>query len=150
MFCGTPGFLGTLVGKHWFRDYWDVAPYSHVEVDRLLRGAYCLHNQGATSQKTLNLMLTAVRIWNLTYHVAVKVVGFGAVWVWKSIPVLYNPSASLPCHFSPWRWRQHFFRNVGIDLQIHTAPKPKTSKTVCDNYSSRSCAHSFIYLNGRI
>jgi hypothetical protein len=29
-----------------FRVFWDVAPYSHVEVDRHFRGAYCLHHQG--------------------------------------------------------------------------------------------------------
>jgi hypothetical protein len=26
-----------------FRVFWDVAPCSHVEVDRRFRGAYCLH-----------------------------------------------------------------------------------------------------------
>jgi hypothetical protein len=73
-----------------FRVFWDVAPCSHVEVDRRLRGAYCLHHQGdhrpgdrgsthlwkrrststwlqgATSQKTLYFILAAVRTWNLT------------------------------------------------------------------------------------
>jgi hypothetical protein len=29
-----------------FRVFWDVAPCSHVEVDRRFRGAYCLHHQG--------------------------------------------------------------------------------------------------------
>jgi hypothetical protein len=68
--------------------FWDVAPCSHVEVDRSFRGAYCLHYQGdwwwrpyaplkrrsastwlhgATSQKTLNFTLAAVRTWTLTY-----------------------------------------------------------------------------------
>jgi hypothetical protein len=47
--------------------FWDVAPCSHVEVDRRFRGAYCLHHQGdssrlhdATSQKTLNFKRTVV------------------------------------------------------------------------------------------
>jgi hypothetical protein len=29
-----------------FRVFWDVAPCSHVEVDRRFRGAYCLQRQG--------------------------------------------------------------------------------------------------------
>jgi hypothetical protein len=29
-----------------FRAFWDVAPCSHVKVDRRFRGAYCLHHQG--------------------------------------------------------------------------------------------------------
>jgi hypothetical protein len=29
-----------------FRVLWDVAPCSHVEVDRHFRGVYCLHHQG--------------------------------------------------------------------------------------------------------
>jgi hypothetical protein len=28
-----------------FRVFWDVAPCSHVEVDRRFRGAYCLHHR---------------------------------------------------------------------------------------------------------
>jgi hypothetical protein len=28
------------------RIFWDVAPCSHVEVDRRLERAYCLHHQG--------------------------------------------------------------------------------------------------------
>jgi hypothetical protein len=39
-----------------FRVFCDIALCSHVEVD------------GATSQKTLNFILTAMRTWNLTYH----------------------------------------------------------------------------------
>jgi hypothetical protein len=75
----------------WSLVYWDVAPCSHVEGDRSFRSAYCLHHQGdpsvalmmeavrtlkrrftsawlygATSQKTLNFILAAVRTWNLT------------------------------------------------------------------------------------
>jgi hypothetical protein len=30
-----------------FRVFWDVAPCSHVEVDRRFRSAYCLHHQSA-------------------------------------------------------------------------------------------------------
>jgi hypothetical protein len=26
--------------------FWDIAPYSLVEVDRRFRGVYCLHHQG--------------------------------------------------------------------------------------------------------
>jgi hypothetical protein len=29
-----------------FRVFWDVAPFSHVEVDRRFRNMYCLHHQG--------------------------------------------------------------------------------------------------------
>jgi hypothetical protein len=29
-----------------FRVFWGVEPCSHIEVGRLLRGAYCLHQQG--------------------------------------------------------------------------------------------------------
>jgi hypothetical protein len=29
-----------------FRAFWDVAPCSHVKVDRRFRNAYCLHHQG--------------------------------------------------------------------------------------------------------
>jgi hypothetical protein len=32
--------------------FWDVMPCSLVEIDRRFRGAFCLHHQGATSQKT--------------------------------------------------------------------------------------------------
>jgi hypothetical protein len=67
--------------REWSLVFWYVAPYSHVEVYRCCRGAYCLHHQddesspwwwrqyaslkrrsistwlhGATSQKTLNFM----------------------------------------------------------------------------------------------
>jgi hypothetical protein len=37
------------------RFFWDVAPCSHVEVDRRFRRAYCLHHH-PTSQKTLSLI----------------------------------------------------------------------------------------------
>jgi hypothetical protein len=32
-----------------FKVFWDVAPCSHVEVDRRFRGGYCLHHQGGGS-----------------------------------------------------------------------------------------------------
>jgi hypothetical protein len=35
-----------IVLKFKVRVFWDVAPYSHVELDRRFRGAYCLHYQG--------------------------------------------------------------------------------------------------------
>jgi len=51
-----------------FRVFWDVAPCSHVEVDRRFRGAYCLHHQGAlmmeavrTSETSVNFNLTTRR-----------------------------------------------------------------------------------------
>jgi hypothetical protein len=55
--------------------FWDVLPCKMI-VDRRFRGAYCLHHQGSeiiihgsTSQKTiLNIILAAVRTWNLTYN----------------------------------------------------------------------------------
>jgi hypothetical protein len=40
-----------------------------------------------------------------------------------------NPSTSLPCHFNPWRWRQHVYPKRQHDLQIHKMPKPKISIT---------------------
>jgi hypothetical protein len=59
--------------------FWDVLPCKMI-VHRRFRGAYCLHHQGSslkrrstiilhgsTSQKTiLNIILAAVRTWNLT------------------------------------------------------------------------------------
>jgi hypothetical protein len=39
------------------RVFWDVAPCSHVEVDRCFRGAYCLNHQG-----DIALMIEAVRM----------------------------------------------------------------------------------------
>jgi hypothetical protein len=74
-----------------FRVFSDVAPCSHVEVDRRFRGASCLQHSsdnvrqyaslklrftstwlhGATSQKTLNFILAAVRTWNLTLRLVV-------------------------------------------------------------------------------
>jgi hypothetical protein len=42
---------------------WDVAPCSHVEVDRRFRGAYCLHHQGNFFFLFLNIkrIISAVR-----------------------------------------------------------------------------------------
>jgi hypothetical protein len=34
--------------------FWDIAPYSLVEVDQRFGGAYCLHHQGEISQKQLH------------------------------------------------------------------------------------------------
>jgi hypothetical protein len=52
--------------------FWDILPCKMI-VDRRFRGAYCLHHlitiilHGSTSQKTtLNIILAAVRTWNLT------------------------------------------------------------------------------------
>jgi hypothetical protein len=39
-------FLVLTAASMKFRLFWDVAPCSHVEVDRRFRGAYCLHHQG--------------------------------------------------------------------------------------------------------
>jgi hypothetical protein len=43
--------------------------------------------------------------------------------------VLYKPSFSLPCHFSPGNWDSMFLRNVGTGQHINTTPKPKNKKT---------------------
>jgi hypothetical protein len=40
-----------------FGVFWDVAPCSHVKVDRRFRDAYSIHQQGSTYQKTLNFIL---------------------------------------------------------------------------------------------
>jgi hypothetical protein len=37
-----------------FTVFWDVAPCSHVEVDRF-RGAYCLHHQGPETSVNFNI-----------------------------------------------------------------------------------------------
>jgi hypothetical protein len=50
-----------------FRVFWNVAPCSHVAVDRRFRDVYCLHHQGDryipefTYQKTLNIKWKKVR-----------------------------------------------------------------------------------------
>jgi hypothetical protein len=48
-----------------FRVFWDIAPCSHVEVDRRLRDAYCLHHQGdyavRTSETSVNFNVTTQR-----------------------------------------------------------------------------------------
>jgi hypothetical protein len=54
-----------------FRIFWDVAPCSRVEVDRRFRAPLKSRSistwlYSATSQKTLNFILTAMRTWNLT------------------------------------------------------------------------------------
>jgi hypothetical protein len=73
-----------------FRFFWDVAPCSHVEVDRHFRGAYCLHQcsddggsyvplkcrstlwlHGATSQKTRNFNSLTVEHFLLHQHLYV-------------------------------------------------------------------------------
>jgi hypothetical protein len=40
--------------------FWDVTPCSLVEIDRIFRGAYCLHHT-RTSQKTVIFILVPVR-----------------------------------------------------------------------------------------
>jgi hypothetical protein len=45
-----------------FRVFWDVAPCSHVEVDRRFRGAYCLHHRPDDHpEDSINFVLAAVR-----------------------------------------------------------------------------------------
>jgi hypothetical protein len=39
-----------------FRVFCDVAPYSHVKVDRRFRGAYCFHHQGDEELRTALFM----------------------------------------------------------------------------------------------
>jgi hypothetical protein len=41
-YCEISGSHG---GDYEVRVFWDIAPCSHVEVDRRFRGAYCLHHQ---------------------------------------------------------------------------------------------------------
>jgi hypothetical protein len=41
-----------------FRVFWDVAPCSHIEVDRRFRGSFCLRHQGIHA---ITLMMKAVR-----------------------------------------------------------------------------------------
>jgi hypothetical protein len=43
----------------WIRAFWDIAPYSLVEVNRRFRGLYCLHHQG---DYFIRLLMEAVRI----------------------------------------------------------------------------------------
>jgi hypothetical protein len=45
---------------------WYAAPCSLVDTDRRFRGAYYLHHQGATPQKTAIFILVAVRTSNLS------------------------------------------------------------------------------------
>jgi hypothetical protein len=47
--------------------FWDVLPCKMI-VDRRFRGAYCLHHQGwaTLAHSSLNIILAAVRTWNLT------------------------------------------------------------------------------------
>jgi hypothetical protein len=57
-----------------FRVFWDVAPYSHVEVDRHFRGTHSLHRR--TSETSVKFNVTTrryipeyskLRTWNLTW-----------------------------------------------------------------------------------
>jgi hypothetical protein len=67
----------------WFRIvFWDVLPCKII-VDQRFRGAYCLHHpwsliiilHGSTSQKTiLNIILAAVKTWNLTKYFGLSMV----------------------------------------------------------------------------
>jgi hypothetical protein len=43
--------------------------------------------------------------------------------------ILYKPSTSLPCHFSPEDGDSVFLQNIGISLH-HMVPKPKTTSTL--------------------
>jgi hypothetical protein len=62
---GRGTILGTIVTLK-MTVFWDVAKCSLVEIDRRFRGAYYLSHQGATSQKTVVLLLATVR--TLKYH----------------------------------------------------------------------------------
>jgi hypothetical protein len=44
--------------------------------------------------------------------------------------ILYKPYTSLPCHFSPEDGDSVFLQNVGMSLQHHMVPKPKTTSTL--------------------
>jgi hypothetical protein len=56
-------FLASNANCTKFRVFWDVAPCSHVEVDRRFRGAYCLHHRSKYSE------LHARRRENMKSHV---------------------------------------------------------------------------------
>jgi hypothetical protein len=43
-----------------FRVFWDVAPCSHVEVDRHFRGAYCIRHEGHKSITFFLFLITNV------------------------------------------------------------------------------------------
>jgi hypothetical protein len=58
----------TTTEKGEFRVFWDVMPFSQVDVDRRFRGAYCFHHHGdethpytAVHPRRLNFVLAAVR-----------------------------------------------------------------------------------------
>jgi hypothetical protein len=53
--------------------FWVVAPCSVVEVHQRFRGPFCLHHQGATTQKTVIFVLTAVRTSDPAEFIQVKV-----------------------------------------------------------------------------
>jgi hypothetical protein len=63
----------------------------------------------------------------------VEILGFGAVWTFRSMPTFRRNMLSLSSGVegisAPEDGDSMFLRNVGIDLQIHTASKPKTSTT---------------------
>jgi hypothetical protein len=48
-----------------FRVFWDVAPCSHIELDRRFRGAYCLHHQGGDRIEAVRTPETSVHF-NMT------------------------------------------------------------------------------------
>jgi hypothetical protein len=62
--------------------FWDVLPCKII-VDRRFRGTYCLHHPWwCTSQKTiLNIILAAVRTWNLIYKSVFTIYSY-AIYTW--------------------------------------------------------------------
>jgi hypothetical protein len=50
-----------------------------------------------------------------------------------AIQVLYKPSISLSCHFSPWRWKQHFSPKLHRPANPHGA-KPQDFYKTFANY----------------
>jgi hypothetical protein len=81
--------------------FWVVAPCSLVELYQRFRGPCCLHHQGdesslhgATTQKTIIFILTAVKTSNPTYvtqsHTHLPTLIHGNVKIWLSFCVLLN------------------------------------------------------------
>jgi hypothetical protein len=46
--------------------FWDVAPYSLVEINRRFRGAYCLYHQGDADSLLLLQLFTFISACNIT------------------------------------------------------------------------------------
>jgi hypothetical protein len=80
-----------------FRVFWDVVPFSHIEVDRHFRGAPLKRHSaamwlhGPTSQNSLNFILAAMRTRNLTQFCQLFCMGVkhGLLLWWKNYKYRY-------------------------------------------------------------